>query len=141
MEEPRDGTGGDAQVSCRATPRDVAQSGSAPEWGSGGRGFKSRRPDWLKSKPHIDFGCGAFSSVAPRVVSVVVSLPVTQRLTIRCFGCNTSCRAVLATGCWLDRSNDSSLFHLRLPQCPAPLAIRFVRPPPANPEPDRLSTS
>src|SRR6185436_11392485 len=25
--------------------RDVAQSGSAPEWGSGGRGFKSRRPD------------------------------------------------------------------------------------------------
>src|SRR5436305_5530492 len=28
--------------------RDVAQSGSAPEWGSGGRGFKSRRPDWFK---------------------------------------------------------------------------------------------
>ena len=26
--------------------RDVAQSGSAPEWGSGGRGFESRRPDW-----------------------------------------------------------------------------------------------
>ena len=26
--------------------RDVAQPGSAPEWGSGGRGFKSRRPDW-----------------------------------------------------------------------------------------------
>src|SRR5688572_28858958 len=25
--------------------RDVAQPGSAPEWGSGGRGFKSRRPD------------------------------------------------------------------------------------------------
>ena len=28
--------------------RDVAQSGSAPEWGSGGRGFKSRRPDVFK---------------------------------------------------------------------------------------------
>src|SRR6267143_7107591 len=26
--------------------RDVAQPGSAPEWGSGGRGFKSRRPDF-----------------------------------------------------------------------------------------------
>ncbi len=25
--------------------RDVAQLGSAPLWGSGGRGFKSRRPD------------------------------------------------------------------------------------------------
>ncbi len=32
--------------SCR---RDVAQSGSAPEWGSGGRGFESRRPDWVGS--------------------------------------------------------------------------------------------
>ena len=31
--------------------RDVAQSGSAPEWGSGGRGFKSRRPDVLEVVP------------------------------------------------------------------------------------------
>ena len=30
----------------RLVLRDVAQSGSAPEWGSGGRGFKSRRPDF-----------------------------------------------------------------------------------------------
>ena len=30
--------------------RDVAQSGSAPEWGSGGRGFKSRRPDFTPSQ-------------------------------------------------------------------------------------------
>ena len=29
--------------------RDVAQSGSAPEWGSGGRGFKSRRPDCVNA--------------------------------------------------------------------------------------------
>ena len=29
--------------------RDVAQLGSAPLWGSGGRGFKSRRSDRLKS--------------------------------------------------------------------------------------------
>ena len=28
--------------------RDVAQLGSAPLWGSGGRGFKSRRSDRLK---------------------------------------------------------------------------------------------
>jgi DNA-binding transcriptional MerR regulator len=28
--------------------RDVAQPGSAPEWGSGGREFKSRRPDHLQ---------------------------------------------------------------------------------------------
>ena len=29
--------------------RDVAQSGSAPEWGSGGREFESPRPDhWLQ---------------------------------------------------------------------------------------------
>ncbi len=27
------------------TNRDVAQPGSAPEWGSGGPGFKSPRPD------------------------------------------------------------------------------------------------
>ena len=27
------------------TSRDVAQSGSVPEWGSGGREFESRRPD------------------------------------------------------------------------------------------------
>src|SRR5947199_1304566 len=32
----------------RSNFRDVAQSGSAPEWGSGGRGFKSRRPDLSK---------------------------------------------------------------------------------------------
>ena len=28
--------------------RDVAQLGSAPLWGSGGRGFKSRRSDGIK---------------------------------------------------------------------------------------------
>lgn len=28
--------------------RDVAQLGSAPLWGSGGRGFKSRRPDHMR---------------------------------------------------------------------------------------------
>ncbi len=30
--------------------RDVAQSGSAPEWGSGGREFKSHRPDHVFKK-------------------------------------------------------------------------------------------
>src|SRR3989454_2202833 len=35
-------------ASRRLVFRDVAQLGSAPEWGSGGRGFKSRRPDCSK---------------------------------------------------------------------------------------------
>ncbi len=42
------GPRGSRVAGCRF--RDVAQSGSAPEWGSGGRGFKSRRPD-LKERP------------------------------------------------------------------------------------------
>src|SRR5687767_15094657 len=33
-------------VLCELAIRDVAQPGSAPEWGSGGPGFKSRRPDF-----------------------------------------------------------------------------------------------
>ena len=33
--------------------RDVAQSGSALQWGCRGRGFKSRRPDWFTSKVRI----------------------------------------------------------------------------------------
>ena len=49
-------------ASSRLVFRDVAQPGSAPEWGSGGRGFKSRRPDWVKIKLCCDFRCGAFSS-------------------------------------------------------------------------------
>jgi hypothetical protein len=28
--------------------RDVAQFGSAPVWGTGGPGFKSRLPDWIR---------------------------------------------------------------------------------------------
>src|SRR2546426_2158398 len=53
--------------------RDVAQSGSAPEWGSGGRGFKSRRPDCSKNQPCNDFRCGAFSSPHP-VLRVLLRL-------------------------------------------------------------------
>ena len=53
--------------------RDVAQPGSAPEWGSGGRGFKSRRPDGSKRKLRNHFGCGAFSYPMRRVVSCVAS--------------------------------------------------------------------
>ena len=36
-------------ASLERAKRDVAQPGSAPEWGSGGRGFKSRRPDKKKA--------------------------------------------------------------------------------------------
>ena len=32
---------------CFQIDRDVAQPGSAPDWGSGGRGFESRHPDQL----------------------------------------------------------------------------------------------
>ena len=35
--------------------RDVAQPGSAPEWGSGGREFKSRRPDQLNPLQSADY--------------------------------------------------------------------------------------
>ncbi len=33
--------------------RDVAQLGSAPEWGSGGRRFESGRPDCEKGLPRL----------------------------------------------------------------------------------------
>ena len=52
--------------------RDVAQSGSAPEWGSGGRGFESRRPDSLKIKScrgflgHRQPATSTSRTVAPR---------------------------------------------------------------------------
>ena len=36
-------------VSSIPTTRNVAQPGSAPEWGSGGRGFKSHRSDWVST--------------------------------------------------------------------------------------------
>src|SRR5262249_9701076 len=36
--------------------RDVAQPGSAPEWGSGGREFESRHPDQIKSIGYADNG-------------------------------------------------------------------------------------
>ena len=38
--------------------RDVAQPGSAPEWGSGGRRFKSGRPDYRKRRPCNEFVAG-----------------------------------------------------------------------------------
>src|SRR2546430_4085484 len=60
-------------ASGRLVFRDVAQLGSAPEWGSGGRGFKSRRPDCSKNQPCNDFRCGAFSSPHP-VLRVLLRL-------------------------------------------------------------------
>ena len=38
-------TKGNSVIESSIKVRDVAQSGSAPEWGSGGPGFKSPRPD------------------------------------------------------------------------------------------------
>ena len=72
-------------------PRRVRSAGAARRSASGGRGLsfgaygafaplaglspapaadaagrvKSRRPDWLKSKPHTELRCGAFSSSRP----------------------------------------------------------------------------
>src|SRR2546428_13055462 len=54
-------------ASRRLVVRDVAQLGSAPEWGSGGRGFKSRRPDWVKIKPHCESAVGLFLAFRPPV--------------------------------------------------------------------------
>ena len=45
---------------CRGRRRDVAQFGSALDWGSRGRGFKSRRPD-SRSKAGSDQTDPAFS--------------------------------------------------------------------------------
>ena len=46
--------------------RDVAQSGSAPEWGSGGRGFESRRPDFVSH-----FTATLFVPLRPRTFTVM----------------------------------------------------------------------
>jgi hypothetical protein len=43
---PGDYTPHSVSLAVYERKRDVAQPGSAPEWGSGGRGFKSRRPDF-----------------------------------------------------------------------------------------------
>src|SRR5690606_7522755 len=45
---PRASTAPDPDRYTLQPSRAVAQLGSAPEWGSGGRGFKSRRPDQIK---------------------------------------------------------------------------------------------
>ena len=46
--------------------RGVAQPGSAPEWGSGGREFESRRPDWLRDGPVDSYGRAVFFAVRHR---------------------------------------------------------------------------
>ena len=38
--------------------RDVAQSGSVPAWGAGGRWFESSRPDFEKSSVKTEFFYG-----------------------------------------------------------------------------------
>ncbi len=64
--------------------RDVAQSGSAPEWGSGGRGFKSRRPDF---GPRLGGGRVVTASLAcrsnPAVPSARSSPPALSRSRTR----------------------------------------------------------
>src|SRR6185503_8701444 len=54
------------QSVCSATraQRDVAQPGSAPEWGSGGRGFKSRRPDFAPARSGAKYGRRGFANAS-----------------------------------------------------------------------------
>ncbi len=51
--------------------RGVAQLGSVPLWGSGGRGFESRRSDFLDSHPCISEFCICNSALAkPKALGV-----------------------------------------------------------------------
>ncbi len=47
------GNGKTAYLRDEVLQRDVAQLGSAPEWGSGGRRFESGRPDCEKGLPRL----------------------------------------------------------------------------------------
>ena len=47
-------------------PRDVAQPGSAPEWGSGGRRFESGRPDCARNWAVGNDGSGGTTGAPPR---------------------------------------------------------------------------
>ena len=40
-------------IRARSAPRDVAQLGRAPDWGSGGRWFESSRPDAVTARPDV----------------------------------------------------------------------------------------
>lgn len=56
--------------------RDVAQFGSAPDWGSGGRRFKSGRPDLIKvlsweKNPVRDLCISRWNSLRPRLSPVL----------------------------------------------------------------------
>src|SRR5437588_5420194 len=72
-----------AQVLSAVQPtspaRDVAQPGSAPEWGSGGRGFKSRRPDSTSESTVGIYADGAFSSLPARASFGRVSTQLLSR--------------------------------------------------------------
>ena len=71
----------------------MAQPGSAPEWGSGGRGFKSRRPDMKKPSA---FGRGFFisgrrcfadgASALPRALRSNPFLALKARQSVLAFG-------------------------------------------------------
>ncbi len=60
-------------LDCEAR-RGVAQSGSAPVWGTGGRGFKSRRPDHTSrtKRPRRSVRAGSLTAVLT-AVSLITS--------------------------------------------------------------------
>src|SRR5713226_5649584 len=53
---------------------------------------------------------GFFFDCTPCCEFCCESCPL-QRLTIRCVGCNTTCRTVSASGCWYERNSVSSFFQ------------------------------
>lgn len=60
---------GSSNLSAETTNRDVAQPGSAPAWGAGGRRFKSCHPD------QFDGGHGAVAALSDVTRAVVGSIP------------------------------------------------------------------
>src|SRR5881396_4121323 len=55
---------------------------------------------------------GFFCACTPCCEFCCESFPL-QRLTIRCVGCNTTCRTVSASGCWRSEEHTSELQSLR----------------------------
>ena len=79
--------------------RDVAQSGSAPEWGSGGRGFESRRPDHDNSKPPLRLALGGFGHFSAPVYGHTRGTPPRSTASRTFFGSLMTASIDSASGC------------------------------------------
>ena len=73
------GNGKTAYLRDEVQLRDVAQLGSAPEWGSGGRRFESGRPDLGRINSHKALRpVGGVAAGAARMARVAPFAPVTS---------------------------------------------------------------